>query len=60
MPATGTRVPNTISKWSRAPNGTSRCFAFVHTRAFLCPHYVHEAVAEWTESRVEKTDANAV
>ena len=30
---------------ARAPNGTSRCFAFVRTRAFLCPHYVQEAVA---------------
>jgi hypothetical protein len=30
---------------ARAPNGTSRCFAFVRTRAFLCSHYVQEAVA---------------
>jgi len=30
---------------ARAPDGTSRCFAFVRTRAFLCSHYVQEAVA---------------
>lgn len=30
---------------SRAPDGTSRCSAFVRTRAHLYPHYVQEAVA---------------
>ena len=30
---------------ARAPTGASRCFAFVRTRAFLCPQYVQEAVA---------------
>ena len=30
---------------ARAPDGTSRCFAFGRTRAFLCPRHVQEAVA---------------
>jgi hypothetical protein len=34
-----------VAGLARAADGTSRCFAFVRTRAFLCSHYVQDAVA---------------